>query len=193
MDARIRHVVLDRDGVLNAEPHDGGYVTDWSQWRWLPGALESLALLHSRGLCISVATNQSCVGRGLLARDRLDTMHARMLQEAAEAGGVIDHVFVCPHSPASNCGCRKPAPGLLRDAVEATGIAPRETIVLGDDLRDLEAASAAGMPAALVRTGKGASTEASITGHTVPVFDGIREFTTALLSDSIAPVKPRTP
>lgn len=193
MHARIRHVVLDRDGVLNAEPRDGGYVTDWSQWQWLPGALESLAMLSSSGLCISVATNQSCVGRGLLARDRLDAVHARMLEEAARAGGIINHLFVCPHSPASGCGCRKPAPGLLRDAAEATGIAPCETIVLGDDLRDLQAASAAGMPAALVRTGKGASTEASIIENEVPVFDDIHEFTIALLSDSIAPVRPRNP
>lgn len=193
MRSPIRHVILDRDGVLNAEPRDGAYVTDWADWRWLPGALESLGLLHAQHVRVSVATNQSCVGRGVLAREQLDAIHARMLDEAAQAGGAIDQLFVCPHAPASGCGCRKPAPGLLREAVEAAGIPRRATIAVGDDLRDLQAAEAAGIPAVLVRTGKGAATEAAMDATDVPVFDDLRAFTSALLSDSTAPVESRTP
>lgn len=189
----IRHVILDRDGVLNAEPGGGGYVTDWTQWQWLPGALESLAMLGSKGVCISVATNQSCVGRGLLSRGQLDAIHARMRDEAIRAGGAIDHLFVCPHAPTQRCDCRKPAPGLLRDAVNATGIPRGATIVVGDDLRDLQAAKSAGIQAALVRTGKGAVTEASIAGTGVLVFDDLRGFTSALLSDAITLATPGTP
>jgi len=193
MRSPIRHVILDRDGVLNAEPRGGGYVTDWTQWRWLPGALESLAMLGSEGVCISVATNQSCVGRGILARDQLDAIHARMLDDAARAGGAISHLFVCPHAPMQGCGCRKPAPGLLRDAVNATGIPRHATIAVGDDLRDLQAAKSAGIPAALVRTGKGAVTETSVAGIEVPVFEDIRELTSALLSDAITLAVPGIP
>jgi D-glycero-D-manno-heptose 1,7-bisphosphate phosphatase len=113
MPFHFRHVIFDRDGVLNAEPRDGGYVRMPEQWQWLPGVPESLARLSAAGICISVATNQACVGRGLVTHDELDAIHARMLEEAARAGATIDHVFVCPHAPEQTCGCRKPAPGLL--------------------------------------------------------------------------------
>jgi D-glycero-D-manno-heptose 1,7-bisphosphate phosphatase len=189
----FRHVIFDRDGVLNAEPRDGGYVRTPEQWQWLPGVPESLARLSTAGVCISVATNQACVGRGLVTREQLDAIHARMLDEAARAGATIDHVFVCPHSPEQACDCRKPAPGLLLDALAASGIPRHATLLVGDDLRDLQAASAADIPAALVRTGKGARTEATLTHADVPVFDDLRAFISALLSGSMASHELKTP
>ena len=43
-----RHVILDRDGVLNREGE--GFVIQPSQFQWLPGALEALALMRQAGL-----------------------------------------------------------------------------------------------------------------------------------------------
>lgn len=193
MRPHFRHVIFDRDGVLNAEPRTGGYVTDWAQWRWLPGVLTSLAMLSSEGISISVATNQSCVGRGLITRGELDDIHARMIDEAAQAGATIDHLFVCPHAPAQGCACRKPAPGLLLEAIEASGIPGCATIAVGDDLRDLQAAKSAGIPAALVRTGKGTLTEAAVAGTDMSVFNDIHAFASALLSTSITLARSETP
>lgn len=189
MHPTIKHVILDRDGVLNAERGDGGYINSWSQWQWIPGALEGLAMLSSAGVCISVATNQSGVGRGLIAPGELDEIHARMIKEAAREGGVINHLFVCPHPPDSGCGCRKPSPGLLHNAVEATRIPRQATLALGDDLRDLEAAWAADIPAALVRTGKGLLTEVAAAHAGVLVFDDVREFASAVVSNTAAQAK----
>lgn len=180
----LRHVILDRDGVLDAERSDGGYIESWSQWRWIPGALEGLATLCAAGVHISVATNQACVGRGLIPRDGLDAIHARMITEAARSGGVISQVFVCPHVPDSGCACRKPAPWLLLRAMEAARIPASATVAVGDDLRDLEAARAAGVAPALVRTGKGCLTEAAVACSGVPVFDDLRDFASACLADS---------
>ncbi|MGH8154678.1 MAG: D-glycero-alpha-D-manno-heptose-1,7-bisphosphate 7-phosphatase [Rhodanobacteraceae bacterium] len=180
-----RHVILDRDGVLDAELPVGGYLVDWSQWRWLPGALDSLARLHAAGWCISVATNQSAVGRGLLARTALDAIHHRMCEEAAHAGGAIDHVFTCLHAPSRACACRKRAPGLLLDALRTTRIPRDATIAVGDDVRDIEAARRAGIPVALVRTGKGAVTATRLADTDVPVFDDLAAFTSALLAGTI--------
>lgn len=182
---RIKHVILDRDGVLNVERFDGGYVCDWSQWRWMPGAIEALAMFSTGGVGLSVVTNQSCVGRGFLSRARLDAIHARMLEEARRGGGVIGGIFVCPHAPSSGCTCRKPAPGLMLEAVEASGVSPSETVAVGDDLRDLQAAQAANIAAALVRTGKGRAAEATIAGG-IATFDDLREFAQAVLSNSIS-------
>lgn len=50
MTMAVKHVILDRDGVLNVEPSAGGYVRDWSQWRWMAGALEGLAMLRAAGI-----------------------------------------------------------------------------------------------------------------------------------------------
>lgn len=193
MPFHYRHVIFDRDGVLNAEPRDGGYVRTPEQWQWLPGVPEGLAMLSAAGIRISVATNQAGVGRGLFTRDELDAIHARMLNEATQAGATIDHVFVCPHSPEQACGCRKPAPGLLLDAIAASGIPRRATVLVGDDLRDLQAASAADIPAALVRTGKGVRTEAAVEHADLPVFDDVRAFASTLLSGSIARHESRSP
>lgn len=192
MQLAIRHVILDRDGVLNAEPTDGSYIVDPAQWRWLPGTLESLAALSAAGIRVSVATNQSCVGRGLITRDQLDAIHARMLDEATMAGGAITGLLVCTHSPTAGCGCRKPAPGLLLDALHATRIPRGATIALGDDLRDIQAARWAGIRAVLVRSGKGSRTEAQVPDASMLVFDDLREFTSALLSGSITRSTERT-
>lgn len=185
MAPRTKHVILDRDGVLNVERSDGGWVSDWAEWIWSPGALEGLRMLGSAGIRISVATNQSGVGRGLIARTQVDAVNARMVEEAAQVGATIDRVWVCPHAPGDACACRKPLPGLLQGAIEASGVSADETTALGDDLRDLQAAWSAGVTAALLRTGKGQNTEAQFTGSRLAVFDDLRDFADAVLSDSI--------
>lgn len=185
MTIAIQHVILDRDGVLNAEPSAAGYVSNWSQWQWMAGALDGLRLLRGAGIRVSVATNQSGVGRGIVDRADLDAIHAHMIAEAAHAGGTIDRVFVCPHAPNSGCDCRKPAPGLLVQAIESSGIPRQATMVIGDALRDIEAAWAADVSPVLVRTGKGRLTEVALAGRAVPVFDDLREFAASVLPHSV--------
>lgn len=178
----IRHVILDRDGVLNVESGDHSYLRDWSQWAWCAGARAALAMFTRTGVRISVATNQSGIGRGVVRRAAVDAIHAHMLDEAARAGGTVDRVLVCPHAPDDGCGCRKPRPGLLLEAVRASGVPPAETLVVGDDLRDLQAAWAAGLHPVLVRTGKGCATEAALAPGHVEVFDDLHALAAALSS-----------
>jgi D-sedoheptulose 7-phosphate isomerase len=185
MAPRIRHVILDRDGVLNVERADGGWVSDWSQWLWLPGAMEGLRMLSTAGVRISIATNQSGVGRGSVVRANLDAVHARMVEEAARGGATIHEVFVCPHSPSDVCACRKPASGLFVKAMQASGVPAHQTIAVGDDVRDLQAAWSAGVTAALVRTGKGRATEPNVAGQGVPAYDDLHDFAGAVLADSV--------
>jgi D-glycero-D-manno-heptose 1,7-bisphosphate phosphatase len=169
----VRHLILDRDGVLNEEPADGGYVLDPEAFRWVPGALAALARLRAAGVRVSVATNQSCVGRGILSLPDLERVHARMTREAAAAGGAIDAIFCCTHAPGEGCECRKPAPGLVAAAIRESGIDPRATLLVGDALRDLDAGRSAGIAVALVRTGKGRATERELAGARPPVFDDL--------------------
>lgn len=178
---KLRHVILDRDGVLNQEAEGGGYIERPEDFAWVPGALEGLRLLREAGLYLSVATNQSGVGRGIMTLAQLEAVHARMRAEAAGQGAPLDAIFFCPHGPQDGCDCRKPAPGLILRAMAGSGHAAAETILVGDADRDLEAAARAGIPAVLVRTGKGRKTEAGLQGLRVPVYDDLPAFARALL------------
>jgi D-glycero-D-manno-heptose 1,7-bisphosphate phosphatase len=178
---KYKHVILDRDGVLNREAHDGGYVLGPEEFFWLPGTLEALAMLRSAGVYLSVATNQSGVGRGLMTLEQLYAVHHRMQTEASQQGGELGAVLFCPHAPDDGCACRKPAPGLIHEALARSGFAAAESLVVGDDRRDLEAASRAGVQAALVRTGKGRKTEMLLHRAAVPTYDDLAHVARAIL------------
>jgi D-glycero-D-manno-heptose 1,7-bisphosphate phosphatase len=173
-----RHVILDRDGVLNREAPEHGHILARSDFHWLPGALEGLALMHGAGIRLSVTSNQSAVGRGLMDVAQLEDVMAYMRARAAAAGGPIDAVFYCPHAPDEGCDCRKPRPGLLIAAVQASGINSDQTLFAGDDVRDVEAAQAAGVAPVLLLTGKGAGAAAQLRnrGFTLPIYDNLLHF-----------------
>ena len=169
----IRHVILDRDGVLNEEPDDGGHVADPANFCWLPGALAALAALRTLGVRISVVTNQSGIGRGHMTEFELAAVHDKMTLDAQRVQGSIDAIFYCPHAPDAGCSCRKPAPALIEAAIDRSGIPRVNTLVVGDAARDLDAARAAGVRAALLRTGKGRAHEALAAARAIPVFEDL--------------------
>lgn len=178
----IRHLILDRDGVLNEEAPARRYVTGPDEWRWIPGSLEALAAFVGAGIRVSIVTNQSAVGRGLMTAADLDAVHRRMMRESRSAGGHIDALFVCPHAPDAHCNCRKPAPGLFEAAVAASGIPVAHTLAVGDDGRDIEAALGAGVAAVLVLTGKGRAAAGSMIKHAVPVYGDLASLARALMA-----------
>ncbi len=152
----MKLIILDRDGVIN---HDSdAYIKNPGEWQPLPGSLEAIARLSRAGYRIVVATNQSGVARGLFDLAALAAIHTRMQQAVNAAGGRIDAIFFCPHGPDAGCACRKPRPGLFLEILRRFKTAPAEVHAIGDQLRDLEAAHAAGCRPVLVLTGKGART-----------------------------------
>lgn len=141
-------VFLDRDGVLVRDRTD--YVKSWSEVEIVPGSLEALGRLRLAGARIFVATNQSAVGRGVLPREALDDIHARLARIAVEHGAWIDGFLVCPHRPDDGCGCRKPRPGLLLQAQRAFNLELFTAFMVGDQVSDALAAGAVGCTAILV-------------------------------------------
>ena len=137
-------VLLDRDGVLNRKMGRAEYVCDWSQWEWLPGALDAVARLHANGYRIIVATNQPGIARGHLTATALEAIHDRMRADVRAAGGDVAAIYHCPHGWDENCDCRKPAPGLLFQAQKDFALDLSRNTLIGDDERDREAAQAAG-------------------------------------------------
>ena len=146
-------VFLDRDGVINR--NRAHYVTQWSEFQFLPGARHAVARLTQAGCRIFVVTNQACVGKGLLTCSALDALHRRMRSEIERAGGRIEAVLYCPHRSDEGCLCRKPAAGMLLRARDEYGADLREAVFVGDSLTDMGAAAAAGVPGILVFSGLG--------------------------------------
>ena len=152
----IRLIVLDRDGVIN---HDSDqFIKSPDEWRAIPGSLEAIARLNQAGYRVVVATNQSGIGRGLFGMTTLTAIHDKMFKALTQVGGRIDAVFYCPHAADSNCDCRKPKPGMLQQIGMRFGVDMHDVPVVGDGLRDLQAASAIGARPMLVLTGKGEKT-----------------------------------
>lgn len=152
MNTHLKLVILDRDGTINEERDD--YVTSADDWVPLPGALEAIARLNHAGWHTVVATNQSGIGRGLFDMAALNAMHAKMNRLLQLSGGRIDAVFFCPHAPDDGCDCRKPLPGLLRQIGERYGVDLAQVPMVGDSLRDMQAAAAAGCKPHFVASGK---------------------------------------
>lgn len=153
-----RLILLDRDGVINADsPH---FIKDPSEWRPLPGALDAIASLKRGGYLVAVCTNQSGVGRRLLSETTLAKIHQCLNDALAERGVALDALAYCPHRPEAGCVCRKPRPALLRRTMTALQAAPDETIFVGDSVRDVRAARAAGIASVLVASDRGSSAAA---------------------------------
>jgi histidinol-phosphate phosphatase family protein len=138
-------VLLDRDGTIVKDvPYNG----DPALVEPMPGAVEALRRLRSAGIPLAVISNQSGVGRGLIERADVDAVNARI----DELLGPFDAWFVCPHTDADACACRKPLPGMVNQAAEHFGVAARDVVVIGDIGADMGAAQAAGARSILVPT-----------------------------------------
>ncbi len=152
----MKLVILDRDGVIN---HDSAaYIKSPEEWKPIPGSLEAIALLSQAGYRVLVATNQSGIGRGLFEMATLNAIHDKMHRALGLAGGRIDGIFYCPHAHDAGCECRKPKPGLLEEIAHRFGVSLEGVPLIGDSLRDLQAAAAVGAQPILVLTGKGKKT-----------------------------------
>lgn len=154
----MKLVMLDRDGVLNEDRAD--YVKHPGELVMIPLAAEACARLNGAGIKVAVVSNQSAVGRGIIAADMLARIHERLTAELARAGARLDLLLTCPDPPWAASPRRKPSPGMLREALAHFRVAPFDAVMIGDQLSDLRAARAAGVTPILVRTGKGAETQA---------------------------------
>jgi D-glycero-D-manno-heptose 1,7-bisphosphate phosphatase len=137
-----RAVFLDRDGVLNANVlRDGKPVapTTLDRFELLDGAADAVQRLKAAGFLTIVVTNQPDVATGRNTRETIAAMHATL-----QAQMPLDAIKVCFHVDADNCDCRKPKPGMLRDAAATFGIDLNASFMVGDRWRDVAAGQSAG-------------------------------------------------
>ncbi|MFO7667481.1 MAG: D-glycero-beta-D-manno-heptose 1,7-bisphosphate 7-phosphatase [Desulfobacterales bacterium] len=147
-----KFVFLDRDGVINKDSPD--YVKSWAEFEFIPGSIEAIKLLTDNNFKVIVITNQSIINRKMATLDDLEFTHSMMKKVVRESGGEITDIFFCPHKPEDCCTCRKPAPGLILQAITKHGIDVNYSVMVGDSAKDIECARRAGCRyAILVKTG----------------------------------------
>jgi D-glycero-D-manno-heptose 1,7-bisphosphate phosphatase len=177
-------VLLDRDGVLNEDRPD--YVKNPGELVMIPGAAEAVARLNGAGIRVAVVTNQACVGKGIIDLTMLDRIHQHLRGNLARAGARLDEIFFCPDPPWAATDNRKPGPGMLRQALAQFKTEPAVAVMIGDTLRDMEAALTVGCRRILVRTGKGRNTQAEGLPHRilpVAVHDDLAAAVDSLLAE----------
>jgi D-glycero-D-manno-heptose 1,7-bisphosphate phosphatase len=177
-----KYVLLDRDGVIN---HDSdNYIKSTDEWHAIDRSLEAIELLNRHGFNIVVISNQSGLARGLFDEATLSDIHAKMHTYVNKKGGVIEEIYFCPHHPKDICECRKPKPGLLKKFAQEKKVDLKNTIFIGDSLRDIEAAQSVGAKPILVKTGNGEKTlrEHPQLSNIICVFDDLYEAASYLIS-----------
>ena len=149
MDTVIRQAVfLDRDGVLNESILvDGVAVTPRTinEFCLIDGVVDAVDRLRAAGFVLIVVTNQPDVARGRQTVAVIEAMHEKLRSELT-----IDDVVTCFHDDDDACGCRKPKPGMLTNAIHRYGIDPSRSCMVGDRWRDITAGRLAGCKTILV-------------------------------------------
>lgn len=141
---------LDRDGVINVRPVND-YVKHWSEFEFLPGAIEAVALLSRFFRFVFVVTNQQGVGKGLMKSDDLEEIHRNMMKQIEEGGGRLTRIYSCTDLENTTPNCRKPAPFMAYQAKnEFPQINFSRSIMVGDTLSDIQFGRNSGMHTVLV-------------------------------------------
>lgn len=139
-------VIFDRDGVINLVPQEGErYILSPNDLNVDPLVIGFIADLQKRGVSTCVATNQQCVGKGLITAKQLNEIHSVINDSILVKGGNSLEFFTCTHLISENCICRKPKPGLLMEAVKFFGVSPSKTLFIGDQMSDKIAADLANL------------------------------------------------
>ena len=144
---------LDRDGVVNKEKN---YIYKIKDFEFIDGIFETCRKFQNKGYLLIVITNQAGIARGIYTEEDFHILTEWMLERFFEEGLTIDAVYHCPHHPdyTGVCDCRKPSPGMLKEARKMFDIDMESSILVGDKESDIEAGIQAGVGTnILVRSG----------------------------------------
>ena len=161
LSVKQKAVFIDRDGTLNEQ---NGFVKSPEDLKVFDFAARALRRLNENGWRSVVITNQPVVARGDVTEAGLRQIHAKLETQVGKSGAYFDRIYVCPHHPDAGypgerpdlkmvCNCRKPAPGLIRQAASEMNLDLGQSWLIGDSAADMQAAAAVGVRSILVETG----------------------------------------
>ena len=179
-----RAVFLDRDGTLVKEVYG---LTSAEQLELLPQAAAAVRELNHRGWLAVLVTNQPVVAKGFCTEADIALIHNKLEMLLGREHAYLDRIYWCPHHPEKgfsgerpdlkiDCQCRKPKPGMVRQAAQDLHLDLQACWLVGDSTTDVETAKNAGVKSILLRTGHGGKDEK---------FKGAPDFTADNLLDSV--------
>ena len=180
-------IILDRDGVINYDSDN--YIKTLDEFIFIPKSIEAICHLNKLGYKIAIATNQSGIFRQFYNQDTLNSMHQKLLTAVSQCGGQIEQIAYCPHGPKQSCACRKPKSGMLKNILSNLKLTADDAIMVGDSIKDLQAAQNIYMDSILVKTGKGQGSaeqikiDPTILQKPVAIFDNLYSYATSLTSN----------
>lgn len=134
-----RALFLDRDGVININT---GYCNRVEDFHLVPGIMELVRAYRSQGYLPIVVTNQAGIAHGFLTAAGLEAIHSHMATHFIIAGCDLHDIYYCPDKEGPN---RKPEPGMLLQAQRNHDIDMAASIIIGDQITDVEAGRRAGV------------------------------------------------
>jgi histidinol-phosphate phosphatase family protein len=140
----MKALFLDRDGVLNEEK-ENSYIFHKDEFVFYKGVLEAIAQLSQRFDYLFIVTNQRGIGRRLMTEAQLQDIHDHLLSAVREAGGRIDAIYFAPQLDSDHPD-RKPNTGMaMRAQKDFPGIDFGESVMVGNNLSDMQFGRAMGM------------------------------------------------
>ena len=152
MKRKYKCVFLDRDGVINKKAHEGDYIKNWSEFKFLPSVKEAIKRLNKAGFLVIIITNQRGIAKGLMTEEDLKDIHTKMIEEIKKSGAKIDGIYYCPHDEKDNCNCRKPKIGMFLKAKKDFNVEMSESWLVGDSKFDILAGQKAGCKTILIES-----------------------------------------
>jgi D-glycero-D-manno-heptose 1,7-bisphosphate phosphatase len=139
---------LDRDGIIN---EDIGYVYKVSDFIFKNEIFEIVKKANNNNYRVVIVTNQSGIGRGMYTLREYQELTRWMLDRFTEQECKVDLVLESTFNPESKDPSgfedfrRKPNPGMILEAAEKLNIDLENSVLIGDQERDVEAGYAAGI------------------------------------------------
>ena len=147
-----RALFLDLQGTLG-----GTGLDDIRGFSFYPCAASAVRLLNEHQFLTVVVTNQSNIAKGEFTAEYFWKRIGELRRQLQEEGAQIDAVYCCPHASDGDCACRKPLPGLLRQASSELGCELDASYIVGDAGWDIAMKRHVPCRAILVKTGLGVS------------------------------------
>lgn len=140
---------FDRDGTINV---DVNYLYKKEDMKFIDGMPQFIKKWNDWGYKVIVVTNQAGIARGLYTQEDMNLLHEFMNEELKKYGAHIDAFYFCPHHPdfTGICKCRKPATGMIEQAIKDFDIDVNQSILFGDKSWDVEAGEKCGIKSFLV-------------------------------------------
>lgn len=139
-------VIFDRDGVINYAPiYPARYVLNSKDLVIKTKTVQLISYLQEKSLKVAVATNQQCLGKGLINDVEMNLINDKINLNLTKVGGKPLRFYICPHLVSDNCLCRKPKSGLLEEIVEDFKVSIKRTVFIGDSDYDEQAANKIGI------------------------------------------------